>query len=439
MHRVTRTGRTSPSYTVSTIFGRKIKRYARWCTPLHRCFATATDAHTWASPQRFMTEKQKKQAFPLDYINIVPVDDIADEELAEIDLQAVVQNAKLTSLTSNAIRRIHNMSDSTDESTFVPTLQVLQCRKIDNKAAGADRFKLVLSDGTHFCMGTIARQLNPLVDSGVFKENSVIKVTNFIINVMSSGGKICIVLGAESAGPHPGRRIGNPSCVTKAGLQKRDDNAAAAGADGFEKPPAKKPKTEMDPIPLTIVGLKWASASAVPGEKVKLVRDPDNQYDSNAIAVVNGSGIRVGHISKDSAAKLAKTMDSMSAKLAPKNLEFVGEGTVTGRGDGYKQPVQVVFKQLSKDGGEVMAEPDSEVAGTLQDSKPAAAAPAPKRKAKCGACGLEGHNRRTATAENCPAFNDPNEVEKRRKSMEKAEAKKLEKAEAKKRLESVQA
>ena len=223
-----------------------------------------------------------------------------------------------------------------------------------------------------------------------------------------------------------------------AGLQKRDGNAAES--EESDKPPAKKPKTEMDPLPLTIVGLKWASATAVSGEKVKLVREPDNKYDPNAIKVVNSSGVGVGHISKESAASLARTMDNMSAKLAPKALVFVVEGTVTGCGDGYKQPVQVVFKQLSAHGGKVVIEPDSKAASAPQDSKSAAApaAPAPKRKAKCGACGLEGHNRRSATADNCPAFNDPNEVEKRRKSLEKAEAKKLEKAEAKK-LEPVQA
>lgn len=47
---------------------------------------------------------------------------------------------------------------------------------------------------------------------------------------------------------------------------------------------------------------------------------------------------------------------------------------------------------------------------------------ATKRKQKCGACGLEGHNRATATAQNCPAYNDPNEVERRRKKREQKEA-----------------
>ena len=47
---------------------------------------------------------------------------------------------------------------------------------------------------------------------------------------------------------------------------------------------------------------------------------------------------------------------------------------------------------------------------------------ATKRRQKCGACGLDGHNRASATAQNCPAFNDPNEVERRRKKREQKEA-----------------
>ena len=130
---------------------------------------------------------------------------------------------------------------------------------------------------------------------------------------------------------------------------------------------------DTNPLRLTIVGLKWACATAVSGEKVKLIREPDNQYDANAVKVVNSEGVSVGHISKDGAASLAKKIDDMSAKLARKGVDFVVEGTVTGCGDGYKQPVHVVFKQ------------DGRKIALPQNSKPAAVAiPAPKRKAKGG-------------------------------------------------------
>ena len=81
---------------------------------------------------------------------------------------------------------------------------------------------------------------------------------------------------------------------------------------------------------------------------------------------------------KEGAATLARKIDDTSAKLARKGIDFVVEGTVTGCGDGYKQPVRVVFKQ---DGSRV----------ARQDCKPAAVAiPAPKRKAMS-----EGASRKT--------------------------------------------
>jgi hypothetical protein len=44
-----------------------------------------------------------------------------------------------------------------------------------------------------------------------------------------------------------------------------------------------------------------------------------------------------------------------------------------------------------------------------------------KNRARCGACGLEGHNRGTATEENCTAYCQPEEIELRQKKKEKAE------------------
>ncbi|CAJ1964269.1 unnamed protein product [Cylindrotheca closterium] len=49
--------------------------------------------------------------------------------------------------------------------------------------------------------------------------------------------------------------------------------------------------------------------------------------------------------------------------------------------------------------------------------------PNQKRRIRCGACGLDGHNRGTATDANCPAYNNPDEVSLRNKKKEAAEKK----------------
>ena len=67
--------------------------------------------------------------------------------------------------------------------------------------------------------------------------------------------------------------------TSKSGLQKRSVNT-----DGKSEQPMKKQKSKSTPkeekkkktAPLSIVGLKYAEASAVVGEKVTLVREPEN-------------------------------------------------------------------------------------------------------------------------------------------------------------------
>jgi single-stranded-DNA-specific exonuclease len=50
----------------------------------------------------------------------------------------------------------------------------------------------------------------------------------------------------------------------------------------------------------------WAASE---GETVRLRREPDNQYDKNAILVLSRSGQELGYIGKDKAKWIAKIMD----------------------------------------------------------------------------------------------------------------------------------
>ena len=55
-----------------------------------------------------------------------------------------------------------------------------------------------------------ATQLNPLVHSGIIAQHCVLRVSEFIVNTLGNGTKICILLGCEVAGPNPGDKIGIP-------------------------------------------------------------------------------------------------------------------------------------------------------------------------------------------------------------------------------------
>lgn len=54
-----------------------------------------------------------------------------------------------------------------------------------------------------------------------------------------------------------------------------------------------------------IVGVRFYNGIATPGEHVILKREPQNQYDCNAIRIDNIMGIQIGHIGRGVAAKLA--------------------------------------------------------------------------------------------------------------------------------------
>lgn len=62
-------------------------------------------------------------------------------------------------------------------------------------------------------------------------------------------------------------------------------------------------------LPTKIVGIRFYSGMANPGEYILMRREPGNPYDSNAIRVDNVGGQQIGHIPRRMAEKLAKYMD----------------------------------------------------------------------------------------------------------------------------------
>jgi len=120
------------------------------------------------------------------------------------------------SLTPNAIQRMFSMSGSVDSPSFLPAVQVLHLKKIEQTNGADDRWKVVLSDGNHFLSGMCATQLNPKVNSGEIAQFAIIKVNEFLVNTMPSGQKIVILLKTEQV-QNPGIRMGNPVDIAKAG------------------------------------------------------------------------------------------------------------------------------------------------------------------------------------------------------------------------------
>ena len=96
----------------------------------------------------------------------------------------------------------------------------------------------------------------------------------------------------------------------------------------------------------SITGLKYGEAKASCGEKVTLLREPENEYDANAVKVVNGYRQIVGRIEKDKAATLSSKMKHMQEDYHSQNFKLFAEGTIVSAGDDYQQLVKVDFKKI---------------------------------------------------------------------------------------------
>lgn len=81
-----------------------------------------------------------------------------------------------------------------------------------------------------------------------------------------------------------------------------------------------------------IVGIRFYDGRATVGEYVVVKREPKNPYDSNAVRINNVMGDQIGHLNRQSAAKLAPLMDSK---------ELLVEGALTGPKGSFDCPVEL--------------------------------------------------------------------------------------------------
>ncbi|KAH8198118.1 hypothetical protein TruAng_007695 [Truncatella angustata] len=83
-----------------------------------------------------------------------------------------------------------------------------------------------------------------------------------------------------------------------------------------------------------IVGVRYYDGVVTPHELVLLQREPNNQYDRNAIRVNNVMGQQIGHLPRNLVAKLAPYIDQD---------HFVLEGVLTGEKGFYDCPIRLYF------------------------------------------------------------------------------------------------
>ena len=134
-----------------------------------------------------------------------------------------------TDLTSGAVRTLVQ-SEGTSANPGFPSsvVQILKVIKVGGNQ-GQDRYRVILSDGQNFVQGMLATQLNQLVASGQIADNALIRVNDYMNNLVQNKNVI-ILLAVEVVNSQYGQKIGNPSDIEADPSAKAGAGAGAGGA-----------------------------------------------------------------------------------------------------------------------------------------------------------------------------------------------------------------
>ena len=134
-------------------------------------------------------------------------------------------------LTAGSVQRMFN-----NDTAQNPIVQLLEVKQI-NGQGGATRYRLIISDGQHFMQAMLATQLNALVDQQQLQQYCIVRLNEYLCNVVQNR-KIIIILNLHVISS-PGHQIGNPA--------RLEDPAAAQG----QPPPQQQqqPYQQQQPPP----------------------------------------------------------------------------------------------------------------------------------------------------------------------------------------------
>jgi len=135
-------------------------------------------------------------------------------------------------LTSGAILKMfHN------DTTQQPVIQLLEVKLISG--GPAVRHRVIVSDGVNYMQGMMATQLNHHIESGQVQSLSVIKLNEFICNVVQNR-KIIIVLNCDVVQSSVPMIIGQP-------LRLDDNGQPVAGGLPPGLVPPQQPQQQSAP------------------------------------------------------------------------------------------------------------------------------------------------------------------------------------------------
>jgi len=155
-----------------------------------------------------------------------------------------------SSLTQDAIRTLIGMNDGRPDGSFKPICQIINIKNVTSKNEGtsSDRFRVILSDGTHFIQGMVATQLNNIMYDGTVKTHNMVCINDYMVNTVK-GKKICIILNLDVVDTSPTDKIGVPIDIEAVGAanlasnnsSNNNNNSTAAAAPMYNRTNNKNP------------------------------------------------------------------------------------------------------------------------------------------------------------------------------------------------------
>ena len=88
-------------------------------------------------------------------------------------------------LTPNVLRAIYNSESQPVAGIPTPVLQVLAVKKINSTSPNStERWRVVLSDGSHFIQSMLATQLNPMIANNEIIKGGLLRLVSYTMNKM---------------------------------------------------------------------------------------------------------------------------------------------------------------------------------------------------------------------------------------------------------------
>lgn len=113
-------------------------------------------------------------------------------------------------LSQGAIRRAYN-----NDVSGSPVMQLMEIKRIAAPAGGADRYRLVIQDGEYYQQAMLATQLNSLVSEQGLCDGSIVRLNEFICNLVA-GRRIIIILSLTCLAKGPLATQGAPINIEQA-------------------------------------------------------------------------------------------------------------------------------------------------------------------------------------------------------------------------------